>query len=166
MGPARRGLSLLRSAMPEVAFHTGLPDKIGYACRLLRKASRQGLRVRVIGSAAELELLDKALWTFDAQDFVAHVRLVDGVKPADALRRTTLWLTPGPATWPEGVDPPQVLVNLGAEPPDEVSAYERLLEIVSDDPDDRAAGRRRWRHYEARGLTIRHFPASPGGNVL
>ena len=57
---------LLRSVMPEVAFHTGLPDKIGYTCRLLRKANRQGLRVRVIGSEPELELLDKALWTFDA----------------------------------------------------------------------------------------------------
>jgi DNA polymerase III subunit chi len=152
--------------MPEVAFHTGLSDKIGYTCRLLRKASRQGLRVRVIGGAADLELLDKALWTFDAQDFVAHVRLVDGVKPASALRRTTLWLTQDPAAWPEGVDPPQVLVNLGLELPDEVSAYERLVEIVSDEPGDRAAGRRRWRQYEARGLAIKHFPAPPSGNVL
>jgi DNA polymerase-3 subunit chi len=152
--------------MPEVTFHTGLPDKIGYTCRLLRKASRQGLRVRVIGSEAELELLDKALWTFDAQDFVAHVRLVDGVKPPEGLRRTTLWLTPDPAVWPDGVEAPQVLVNLGLSPPDEVPAYERLLEIVSDEPADRAAGRRRWRQYEALGYTIRHFPAPPSGNVL
>jgi DNA polymerase-3 subunit chi len=152
--------------MPEVAFHTGIPDKIGYACRLLRKASRQGMRVRVIAGEAELELLDKALWTFDAHDFVAHVRLIDGATPAAALRRTNVWLTSEPAAWPEGVEPPQVLVNLGPDTPDDVSAYERLLEIVSDEPGERAAGRRRWRQYEARGFTIRHFPALPGGNVL
>lgn len=145
--------------MPEIAFHTGLPDKIGYACRLLRKASRQGLRVRVIAEAAELELLDKALWTFDAHDFVPHLRLVAGAAPATALQRTAVWLTPASTDWPEGAEAPGVLVNLGLEPPADVKVFERVVELVSDDADERAAGRRRWRQYEALGFTIRHFPA-------
>jgi DNA polymerase-3 subunit chi len=149
--------------MPEIAFHSGLPDKIGYACRLLRKASRQGLRVRVIAEPAELDLMDKALWTFDPHEFVPHLLLAPGAAPAPALRRTALWLTQESTGWPEGVEAPGVLVNLGLEPPADVKTYERVFELVSDDVDDRAAGRRRWRQYEALGFTIRHFPANADG---
>jgi DNA polymerase III subunit chi len=149
--------------MPEVAFHTGLSDKIGYACRLLRKASRQGLRVRVIAEAAELDLLDTALWTFDPHDFVPHVCLSRGAFPGPALHRTAVWLTPQGSGWPEGIEAPGVLVNLGVEPPSDLTAFERVFELVSDDMDERAAGRRRWRQYEALGMTIRHFPAAADG---
>lgn len=149
--------------MAEIAFHTGLPDKIGYACRLLRKASRQGLRVRVIAEAAELELLDTALWAFDAHDFVPHLRVGSGAAPAAALHRTAVWLTSEATGWPDGVEAPGVLVNLGLEPPSDVKGYERVFELVSDDVDERAAGRRRWRRYEALGFTIRHFPAAADG---
>ena len=58
--------------MTEVAFHFNAPDKISYACRLLRKATRQGVRVVVSGSAELLQQLDQVLWTFSSTDFVAH----------------------------------------------------------------------------------------------
>ncbi|HEY6132376.1 MAG TPA: DNA polymerase III subunit chi [Rubrivivax sp.] len=148
--------------MPEIAFHTGLPDKLGYTCRLLRKAGRQGARVRVIGDAAELELLDKALWTFDPQDFVAHLRWPGGARVSPMLQRTLIWLTPDAAAWPEGVEPPRVLVNLGPEAASGVEAYDRVVEIVSTDGADRAAAHRRWRHYESQGLTLRNIPAAAG----
>ena len=61
--------------MTEVSFHTGLPDKQAYACRLLRKAWRQGLRVMVTGDAATLTRLDQALWLFEQEEFVPHLRL-------------------------------------------------------------------------------------------
>jgi len=148
--------------VPEITFHTGLSDKLGYTCRLLRKASRQGARVRVTGDGAELELLDKALWTFDPHDFVAHLRWPGGAPTAPMLRCTLIWLTPEASAWPEGVPAPQVLVNLGPEAAGDVGAYDRVVEIVSTDGADAAAGRRRWRHYEAQGLALRNIPA-PGG---
>jgi DNA polymerase-3 subunit chi len=151
--------------MPEIAFHTGLPDKIGYACRLLRKASRQGLRVRVIAEAAALDLLDTALWTFDPHDFVPHLRLGRGAAPAAAMHRTAVWLTPESARWPDGAEAPGVLVNLGLASTLDVDAYERVFELVSDDVNERAAGRRRWRQYEAAGFTIRHFLAAEDGTA-
>ena len=43
--------------MPEVAFHTGVADKPGYTCRLLRKAWRQGAQVVVTGSGEQLQRL-------------------------------------------------------------------------------------------------------------
>jgi DNA polymerase III subunit chi len=146
--------------MPEVAFHTGRADKIGYTCRLLRKACRQGFRVRVVAEPAELELLDKALWTFDAHDFVPHVRLPAGATPSQALARTPIWLTHDASAWPEGTAAAQVLVNLGLPPSEECFTYERVVEIVSDDPAELAAGRQRWRLYTARGFAAVHLPAT------
>ena len=58
--------------MTEVAFHFNAPDKLAYACRLLRKASGAGARVAVTAEAELLQRLDTALWTFSALDFVAH----------------------------------------------------------------------------------------------
>jgi DNA polymerase-3 subunit chi len=46
-----------------------------------------------------------------------------------------------------------VLVNIGAPLTLAFEAYPRIIEIVSNDVDDRSAGRQRWRDYLARGCT-------------
>jgi len=46
--------------LTEVAFHTGIADPLDYACRLLRKAYRQGARVAVHAPAPLLDRLDQA----------------------------------------------------------------------------------------------------------
>ena len=47
-----------------VDFHTGLADKLAYACRLLRKAHRSRARVVVTGDAAWIPASNsaKAFW--------------------------------------------------------------------------------------------------------
>ena len=59
--------------MTEVTFHFNVPDRPGYACRLLRKATRSGALVVVTAGAAELAGLDRLLWTFDPIEFLPHV---------------------------------------------------------------------------------------------
>lgn len=143
----------------QVDFHSGVADKIGHACRLLRKAARQGARVRVSGQPAELDALDQALWTFDPQDFVAHLRWRAAQAPPAPLHRTPVWLVASAAEWPDGLARPSVLVNLGPEAPDprDLSpGLARVIEIVGQDPAERDAGRRRWRHYGQRGLEPTH----------
>ncbi len=146
--------------MTEVEFHTGVPDPVLFACRLLRKAVRQGVRVQVTAQPARLAQLDRALWVFEERDFVPHVRVPgagDGV-----ARRTPLWL----CEQVQAGDAPAVLVNLGASVPDPLPALQRLIEVVGADADEAAAGRSRWRHYKGLGLEIRHHaaaPAAPGG---
>ena len=143
--------------MTEVEFHTGVVDPLGFACRLLRKAVRRGVRVRVIAPPDTLGALDRALWTFDERDFVPHVR-VPGASAATAAR-TPIWLVPS-VNAAAGESPvPAVLLNLGAEAPDELAGLERLIEIVSADPDEAARGRSRWRAYKSRGLGITHHNA-------
>jgi DNA polymerase-3 subunit chi len=130
-----------------VAFHTGIADKLGYACRLLRKAYRQGATVVVSGAAVDLDRLDALMWTFDPADFIPHRRLGPGAVPAPRFARTPIWLVDAGATPPAA----EVLVNLSSGIAPDAARYGRVIELVSADPDDRAAGRRRWQHYKAGG---------------
>ena len=140
--------------MTEVEFHTGVADPLGFACRLLRKAVRRGVRVRVIAPADILGELDRALWTFDERDFLPHVR-VPGASAALAAR-TPIWLVPSVLAAVGGAPAPAVVLNLGADAPEELTGLDRLIEIVSSDVDEAARGRSRWREYKARGLNIAH----------
>jgi DNA polymerase-3 subunit chi len=143
----------------DVEFHTGVADPLEFACRLLRKAVRRGVRVRVMAPADTLGALDRALWTFDEGDFVPHVR-VPGASAA-AAARTPIWLVPSVHAAVGDATAPTVLLNLGADAPEELTGLDRLIEIVSAEVDEAARGRSRWRAYKVRGLGITHHTAPP-----
>jgi len=140
------------STAPAVAFHTGVDDKLAHCCRLLRKAYRQGAQVVVSAEPMLLQRLDQALWTFEPLEFVPHARLRHGEAPAALLARTPVWLVDPGAEMPHR----EVLVNLGPELVEGGERFQRIIEIVSTEADDRAAGRRRWRHYESQGIAVAH----------
>ena len=117
-----------------VEFHHGMADRMGYACRLVRKAWRAGAQVVVTGEPAVLKELDRLLWTFDEQEFLPHI-LVGDQAPADRLRETPVWLTPSLADAPPH---PAVLINLGQSVPDSLDRYQRLFEVVSQQQIGRA----------------------------
>lgn len=147
----------------QVDFHSRVADKLGHACRLLRKAVRQGARVQVSGSQPELDALDHALWSFDPQDFVPHLRWRQHGAPPPSLHRTPVWLLDTGAPWPQGVSGPTVLVNLGPAAPEADALppeLARVIEIVGEDPTEVEAGRRRWRQYVQRGLEPTHHTFS------
>ncbi len=108
--------------MVRVEFHSGVADKLGAACRFLRKAQAAGASVVVCGDRATLDRLDAALWTFDPLSFVAHAR-VRGVAPATALARTPTWLVDDPAA----VGQREILLNLG---PDMAAGWEQFERVV------------------------------------
>ena len=137
--------------MTEVEFHVNVPDRLQYACRLLRKASRKGVRVAVTGSPSVLNELDRQLWTFDAEEFIAHVRVAAGQASSSSVQRSPVWLVEDASVGAELA----VLVNLGAELAAGFESYERLIEVVSSDDAERDAGRQRWKQYLARGYTPR-----------
>ncbi|WP_048441033.1 DNA polymerase III subunit chi [Caenimonas sp. SL110] len=133
--------------MTDVEFHFNAPDKMAYACRLLRKAAAKGSRVAVTADADFLRELDRTLWTFDPVAFVPHcvhdappqVRDVSPVVLCDSARSA-----------PHA----QVLINFGGEVPDGFERFERVIEVVSLDEDDKVGARRRYRHYADRGYAI------------
>ena len=140
--------------MEDISCHTGVEDRTTYACRLLRKAARQGARVLVRGAPAEMDLLDKALWTFEAQEFVPHHRLRSGHAVSPQLQRTPVWLMDEGEVWPQDLAPAQVLLQMAAEAAQDSEKWSRLIELVGDDPEDRRQARQRWRAYESQGLPV------------
>ena len=141
-------------SVPRVEFHSGLDEPLRYACRLLRKAWRQGVRAVVTAPPRTLLALDRELWTFEPEEFVPHRRVPgrDDAATDTALALTPIWLCDGDV--PE--DGPKLLVNLGAPAPADVERFERIIELVARDDDERREARTRWRAYETRGLVIEH----------
>ena len=138
--------------MTAVDFHTGVADKLGYACRLLRKAWRAGNRVLVTGAPEPLARLDKLLWTFDVGDFIPHLRLRAGEPLPGPLARSPIWLLDEGVALPAQAGDFTVRVNLGPALVDDVAAFARVIELVGEAADDVASGRQRWRHCLAAGL--------------
>ena len=145
--------------MTEVAFHFNAPDKLTYACRLLRKATSSGSRLVVTGEPDLLRRLDVALWTFSPLEFLPHC-FTDS-DPA-MLAASPIVLAEEVQRTPHQ----QVLVNLGNGVPAGFERFERLIEVVEEgDEADRLAARSRWKHYADRGYAItRHDLATKGAS--
>jgi len=131
----------------DLAFHFNAPERVSYACRLLRKAVGSGAKVVVTGSSDTLQQLDAALWTFSLIDFVPHCRLES--EPRLVAASPVIL-----ATSTESVPQRQVLLNLGSQVPNGFENFERVIEIVTLDEEDRRLGRSRWKHYTDLGYTI------------
>lgn len=141
--------------MSEIEFHTGVADKLGFVCRLLRKAVARQARLVVHGDAPDLQRLDQLLWTFDSLGFVPHAVCRPGLGGGALLRHTPVWLCSEPAQAPHH----DVLVSLGPATAPGFEAFTRVIEVVSAEPQDALAGRSRWKYYVARGYSIRHHEA-------
>lgn len=137
--------------MTEVSFHFNVPDRTDYTCRLVRKAARAGAKVVLAGPARALAHFDRALWTFDELEFLPHRVLQPGEAVTGRHAPTRVWLVQEPTEVPHH----EVLINLDESPAVGFESFEKLIEIVSADPDDRAAARVRWKHYASRGYAIR-----------
>lgn len=134
--------------MTEVAFHFNVPDKLGYACRLLRKASSAGSKVVVTGEGELLRALDAELWTFSPLEFIPHCHA--GAAEPQVLAASPVVLAEAPRDTPHL----EVLVNLGAGVPEGFERFERLIEVVTQEDGDRLQARARWKHYADRGYGI------------
>ncbi len=136
--------------MTEIAFHFNAPDKLAYACRLLRKAVSSGAQVVVTGDAASLSALDTQLWTFAALEFVPHCRADSPVEQ----RMASPVILSADLHDPTALPHHQVLVNLGHEVAPGYERFERVIEVVTLDDTDRQWARQRWKHYADRGYSI------------
>lgn len=134
--------------MTEIAFHFNAPQKLGYACRLLRKAAASGAKVVVTGEAGMLRELDMALWTFAPLEFVPHCYAPSA--PQEVIQASPVVLSDAPGRAPHQ----QVLVNLGTPVPEGFERFERLIEVVGVEDEDRLSARARWKHYAQRGYSI------------
>lgn len=138
-GPGRLNAGL--AAMTRIDFAFGAPDRLRAACRTARKRFQAGQRLVVYcADGGRLAAFDRMLWALEDVSFVPHVLANDALAadtpvlltagdPAAALALAT---TGDSRPW---------LLNLDDGCPPNFDGYERLLEIVSDDPADRQAAR-------------------------
>ncbi|MEX1082421.1 MAG: DNA polymerase III subunit chi [Halofilum sp. (in: g-proteobacteria)] len=123
-----------------------------YLCRLVDKAWRMGHRTWIhVPAADHAEALDERLWTFSQGSFLPHER-ADAEAPDDAC---PIVLGTGD---PRGERP--LLVNEDAEVPPFFSRFERVAEVINQDPERKQAGRSRYAFYRDRGYELHYHKVS------
>jgi DNA polymerase III subunit chi len=141
-----------------IDFHVNVAHRVHHACRVTRKARASGQRLVVYARSAErLAQYDNSLWTFSALDFLPHVYAESPLAEATPIV-LTLQLPAAPAS--------DVLLTLDDEITDEfienVERYQRVIEVVSNDEEDRARARLRFKTYRAHGYQPTTFPVAQG----
>lgn len=121
-----------------------LSARLDFACKLCEKAWRLGHRVYLHcqDDAQRLEL-DERLWRFKGEAFVPHDH---HEQHADA--RVALGIGD------DAGDHNDLLINLGGDVPGFVGTFERVAEIVVEDPAIRLAARERFRFYREQGYAL------------
>ncbi len=136
--------------MTQVQFYilaAGAPgNRYTLACRLAEKAWRQGHRVFIHArDEDEARHIDRLLWTLRDGSFVPHGRFPQ----ADPELNPVLI---GHQT--DAGEEHDVLINLNAEVPAFFSRFERVLEMIDHDENNRRHGRERFRFYRHRGYPL------------
>ena len=118
-----------------------------HACRLTRKASAS-CRIVLRASEAERDMLDQALWTFSATDFLPHARADE---PA-AVHAPIVVVSNDAQPLPHH----QLLINLSMDIPQDFARFERVIELIGRSDAEVSAGRSRWLFYKNRGYPLTH----------
>ena len=138
--------------MTRIDFHTNIPDKLAYACRLARKAYGARAKIVVLAESREqADALNAAMWTVSDTDFIPHVLADDPLAPQ----------TPIVITDNEDSELPHhdMLVNLTRRRPRNFTQFARVFEIISLDAEDAAEGRKRYTAYKKESYPLTHFVA-------
>jgi DNA polymerase-3 subunit chi len=116
------------------------------ACKLTEKAYRSGIPTFVRAASAEhAGRLDDLLWTFRQGAFIPH-----SLAGAEDAEETPIVIG---SKFPSFGEPSALLINVANHMPDPVTAFERIIEVVNNEPVCRNAGRDRYRLYKEQGIT-------------
>ncbi len=139
--------------MARIDFAFGAADRIVQACLTTYRQYQAGQRVLIISSNMQLlRKLDELLWTQHDTSFIPHVWA------DDPLASTTDVVLAGPGEIGKCISratPATWLLNLDDGCPEGLGCIERVLEIVSEDPQDKTLARARWRQYQSAGHTLK-----------
>lgn len=121
--------------------------RLSFACRLAEKAWLAGHQVYLHSeNEQQARTLDELLWSFRDSSFVPHA-----LAPGTDARETVLIGSAAHST-----EQHDVLINLGTSIPDFFSRFERVAEIVLNDPEALGISRERWSFYKDRGYALEH----------
>jgi len=116
-----------------------------FACRLIDKVHRLGHQVLVaLDTESDAKAFDELLWTFKPESFIPH-QLIGAGKAAAPVEITYS----GDAGAHHGL-----LLNLSSDIPAYFSRFERLSEVVIQEPNALQTSRERFSFYKGRGYPI------------
>jgi len=137
--------------MTAIDFHFNVDHPLIHACRVVRKALGSGKTVLVFSRDAQrLARFDAVLWTFSALDFLPHV-----YADSELAEHTPVWLSMSAV---EGRERDVLLLQDDEAAPEFerwFERFERVIEIVSCEDEDRARARARFKAYRERGFAPR-----------
>jgi len=129
-----------------IDFYHYAEDKLRYACRLAATVAERDSRLVVFAPDERVRsAFDRLLWTFQSTRFVPHCSATDPI-----AAQTPVVLAGGDEALPHH----DVLLNLGDDWPPFFASFERLLEIVGTDEEDKSRARGRFVFYRKRGYEI------------
>ena len=119
-------------------------DPLLLVCELARRAFDSGQSTLILARSLEqAEQLDEKLWEFDESAFVPHQIAGDD---DDAI--TPVLIVPPDASTPDRT----LVINLREDCAP--GLFERVLEVVPADDDQRLGSRKRWTTYKAAGFDV------------
>jgi DNA polymerase-3 subunit chi len=119
-------------------------QRLHVAARLADKAFQQGHRIFINApDETQARTLDELLWSFRPASFVPHG--LHGQEHSDTIA----------IGWgQEPQDHNDLLINLQLDIPSFFSRFQRVAEVVTQDPDSLQALRKSWRFYKERGYQL------------
>lgn len=121
-------------------------DRCLLACRLLEKAYYKGHRVFVFcDNQQDAENLDELLWTFKEDSFIPHNLQGEGPEPPPPIQI-------GYSKEPRGFN--DILLNLAPHVPPFYSKFKRVMELVSNEQQQKEQSRVHYKYYRAQGCTL------------
>lgn len=132
--------------MSRISFLFGARDRQRAVADWLGQAQRNGRQVAVFHrDLATLEHWDRWLWCESALGFLPHARAT-----AAEAAETPIVLTSEPSHISHG----EALLNLDHDLPPGFERFAEVVEVISLDESDRAAGRERFRRYRELGHPV------------
>jgi DNA polymerase-3 subunit chi len=129
-----------------IDFYRYAEDKLHFACRLAAKAYEKPARLVVYSPDRQvLASFDRLLWSYQQLKFIPHC-----LAGSPVAKETPVILAGEGDVLPHH----DVLLNLGDGEPPMFATFERLLEIVTTDEQDKERARGRYTFYKKRGYEI------------
>ncbi len=136
------------------------------ACRIAEKAFSAGHRVHIcLSNNEDCKKLDALLWTFRDRSFIPHELSSIPIENCPVTISTEI----GPPTDTEmdtennpnkTLRHADMLLNAAHSIPDNFKQFQRIAEIIDNQPESIDAGRERYRFYRESGLDPQHHEVS------
>jgi len=134
--------------MTRIIFYSNLADKQTTLATLLQQALEKRHQVTILAENEKTaSSTSDALWKSSAIGFIPNVLSSHALAPE----------TPIVIDWQEKtLFQDDILINLTQQQLVSFSRFRELIELVSNDEDDKAAARQRYKFYRDRGYEIKH----------